>query len=255
VSSARTPLVAGNWKMHTTVAEGVALANAIAQRERPQGVEVALLPPFTHLWPVHQVLRGSGLRLGAQNAFWEDAGAYTGEVSPAALSGWCDYVLLGHSERRHLFGETDEQVARKLRRVLSHEDLRAIVAVGETLGEREAGSTEEVVARQLQAALNGLGGEELARCVLAYEPVWAIGTGRTATADQAEDVCRFLRDRVAGLAGAGAAAALRILYGGSVTAENAASLFAEPDIDGGLVGGASLRADDFAAIVAAGVPG
>ena len=246
----RTPLVAGNWKMHTTVPEGIELARAIAALDRPAGVEVAVLPPFPHLWPLADELRGTGIGLGAQDVFWEDSGAFTGEVSPAMLAGWCDLVLVGHSERRHLLGETDEQVARKLRHALAH-PLRVILAVGETLDQRDAAVTLDVCHGQLDAALEGLDAAALDRCVVAYEPVWAIGTGRTATPQQAQEVCAAIRAHVARLVSAEAAAALRVLYGGSVTADNAASLFAEPDIDGGLIGGASLRPELFGAIVAA----
>lgn len=246
----RIPLVAGNWKMNTTVPEGVELARAIVALDRPAGVEVAVLPPFPHLWPVCAELRGTGIALGAQDCFWEDAGAYTGEVSPASLSGWCDMVLVGHSERRHILGETDEQVARKLRRALTH-PLRIILAVGETLAQRDDGTTLSVCHGQLDTALGGLDAAALERVVVAYEPVWAIGTGRTATPEMAQEVCGAIREHVAELVSADAAARLRIQYGGSVTADNAASLFAEPDIDGGLIGGASLKPEIFGAIVAA----
>jgi triosephosphate isomerase len=246
----RRPLVAGNWKMNTTVPEGIELARAIVAVDRPPGVEVAVLPPFTHLWPVCVELRGTGVQLGAQDCFWEDAGAYTGEVSPAALAGWCDYVLVGHSERRHLLGETDEQVGRKLRRALAH-PLRVILAVGETLEQRDDRITLHVCNRQLDAALEGVDTEGMERVVVAYEPVWAIGTGRTATPEQAQEVCADIRSHVAGIVSTAAAARLVVLYGGSVTADNAVSLFAEPDIDGGLIGGASLKPQTFAAIIAA----
>jgi len=246
----RIPLVAGNWKMNTTVPEGLDNARQLVSAQRPADVEVAVLPPFTHLWPMQDVLRGSGIGLGAQDVFWEDAGAYTGEVSPAALEGWCQYVLVGHSERRHLFGETDEQVHRKLARALTH-DLRVIVAVGETLQQRELGETLEVVHRQLDAAFSGVEATATDRCVVAYEPVWAIGTGRTALPEQAQEVCHAIRRRVARLFTADAAAAMRILYGGSVTAANAAELFAQRDIDGGLVGGVSLKPAEFLQVVAA----
>jgi triosephosphate isomerase len=248
--SRRVPLVAGNWKMNTTVAEGIELARAVVALDRPSGVEVAVLPPFPHLWPVCAALGASGIALGAQDCFWEDAGAYTGEVSPASLAGWCDLVLVGHSERRHLLGETDEQVARKLRRALTH-PLRVILAVGETLEERDDGTTLHVCHRQLDAALAGLDDAALARVVVAYEPVWAIGTGRTATPEQAQEVCAAIREHVAGLVSAEAAARLIVQYGGSVTPDNAAALFAEPDIDGGLIGGASLKPQAFGVIVAA----
>jgi len=236
--------------MNTAVPDGLDKARELVAGERPDGVEVAVLPPFVHLWPMRALLDGSGIRLGAQDVFWEDAGAFTGEVSPAMLSGWCDYVLVGHSERRHLLGETDEEVRRKLARALTH-DLEVIVAVGETLDERESGATLAVVHRQLDTAFSGIDAEALQRCVVAYEPVWAIGTGRTASPEQAQEVCHAIRRRVAELVGEEAAAALRILYGGSVTAGNAAELFAQADIDGGLVGGVSLKPAEFLQVVAA----
>jgi len=236
--------------MNTTVPEGLDKARELVAGTRPDGVEVAVLPPFTHLWPMRAVLDGSGIRLGAQDVFWEDAGAFTGEVSPATLSGWCDYVLVGHSERRHLLGETDEDVRRKLARALTH-DLAVIVAVGETLDERESGETLAVVHRQLDAAFSGVDAGALRRCVVAYEPVWAIGTGRTALPEQAQEVCHAIRRRMAELVDTEAAAGLRILYGGSVTASNAAELFVQADIDGGLVGGVSLKPAEFLQVVAA----
>jgi triosephosphate isomerase len=253
MAAQRVPLVAGNWKMNTTVPEGLDKARQLVEGERPGDVEVLVLPPFTHLWPMHDILRGSGIGLGAQDVFWEDAGAYTGEVSPAALEGWCQYVLVGHSERRHLFGESDEQVQRKLARALTH-DLRAIVAVGETLEERELGETLDVVHRQLDAAFSGVDVVAAGRCVVAYEPVWAIGTGRTASPDEAQAVCHAIRRHLEGLFAADVSAAMRILYGGSVTAANAAELFAQPDIDGGLVGGVSLKPPEFLQVVAAASP-
>jgi triosephosphate isomerase len=248
--SPRTPLVAGNWKMNTTVPEGMEKAHELVAGARPADVEVAVLPPFTHLWPLCGILHAGGILLGAQDVFWEDAGAYTGEVSPLALAGWCDYVLVGHSERRHLLGETDEQVHRKLVRSLAHE-LRVIVAVGETLDEREAGATLDVVHRQLDVAFGGVDVGALSRCVVAYEPVWAIGTGRTASPQQAEEVCGAIRLRLETLFTPAVARATRILYGGSVTADNAAELFAQRDIDGGLVGGVSLKPVEFLQVVAA----
>jgi triosephosphate isomerase (TIM) len=253
-SPGRTPLVAGNWKMNTGVPEGLDKARQVVAGERPDGVEVAILPPFTHLWPMRDVIAGSGVRLGAQDVFWEDAGAFTGEVSPAALSGWCDYVLVGHSERRHLLGETDAEVQRKVARALTH-DLRVIVAVGETLDQREAGETMQVVHRQLDAVFTGVEPPDAERCVVAYEPVWAIGTGRTATPQQAQEVCHAIRRRLAGLLSDEVAGGLRILYGGSVTAANAEELFAEADIDGGLVGGVSLKPVEFLQVVAAAAAG
>jgi triosephosphate isomerase len=241
-------MVAGNWKMNTTVAEGLALARDVVERCAAQtAVEVVVLPPFVHLWPVRDALAMSGILLGAQDVYWEDAGAFTGEVSPAMLAGWCDLVLVGHSERRHLFGETDEEVARKFSAARRHQ-LQVILAVGETEADRDAGATFAVVDNQLDAVLSGTDPVPPAQdWVIAYEPVWAIGTGRTATPDQAEEVCAHIRATVAERAGSSP----RVLYGGSVTADNAADLFGSPSIDGGLIGGASLRPDTFASIVAA----
>jgi triosephosphate isomerase len=241
-------MVAGNWKMNTTVPEGVALARAVLERcADVSAVELALLPPFVHLWAVRDVLSTSAVLLGAQDVYWEDAGAFTGEVSPAMLAGWCDLVLVGHSERRHLMGETDEQTARKFV-AARRQGLLVVLAVGETESERDAGHTFAVVDRQLEAVLTGADAPPSAdEWVIAYEPVWAIGTGRTATPEQADEVCLHIRDRVAERAGASP----RVLYGGSVTANNAVELFSRPGIDGGLIGGASLKADVFADIVAA----
>lgn len=243
-------MVAGNWKMNTSVPEGLELAAELRRSLTPGDVEVVLLPPFTHLWPMRDLLAGSGIALGSQDVFWEDAGAYTGEISPASLAGWCDFVLVGHSERRHLLGETDQQVNRKLARALTH-GLRVIVAVGETEAERDAGHTPAVIERQIHAAFDGIGPQSLDLCVVAYEPVWAIGTGRTATVEQAQEVCASVRSLVGERYSQDAADRLRVLYGGSVTADNAAELFGAPDIDGGLIGGASLRAGVFTAIVQA----
>jgi triosephosphate isomerase len=243
------PLVAGNWKMNTLVDEAVALAteviNGVADVE---GVEVAILPPFTHLWPVHQVQRDSKVLLGAQDVFWEDAGPYTGEISPAMLAGWCDLVLVGHSERRHVFGETDEQVGLKFARALQH-GLRVIVAVGETETERDAGTTFDVIDRQLDAAFAPFDpppGPDL--FVIAYEPVWAIGTGRTAAPEQAQEVNAHIKEHLAVRLGV---SGVQVQYGGSVTAFNAESLFSQPDIDGALVGGSSLQSGEFSSIAAA----
>ena len=245
----RRPMVAGNWKMNTLVTDGVALARAVRDRCGTEAlVDVAVLPPFTHLWPVREVLAGSGVQLGAQDVFWEDAGAFTGEVSAAMLAGWCDLVLVGHSERRHLFGERDEETGAKFRAARAH-GLRVIVAVGETEAERDADRTMAVVERQLDAALAPFDTVPTAdEWVVAYEPVWAIGTGRTASAAQAQEVCAHIRAHVATRGGGDAP---RVLYGGSVSADNAEELFGEADIDGGLIGGASLKPDAFAAIVAA----
>ncbi|HYL70601.1 MAG TPA: triose-phosphate isomerase [Candidatus Dormibacteraeota bacterium] len=240
------PLVAGNWKMNTTVSEGVALAAQLRDvLGTPQGVEVAVLPPFTHLWPLRDALAGSGIELGAQDVFWELSGAYTGEVSAAPLVEICQYALVGHSERRHVLGESDEAVGRKFA-CASAAGLHVIVAVGETDRERDDAETFAVVERQLDAAFAPLSPPPAAdRYVIAYEPVWAIGTGRTATPDQAQEVCAHIKRHLEGRG----VAVPRVLYGGSVSGANAASLFAEADIDGALVGGASLRAREFGEIV------
>ncbi len=242
-------MVAGNWKMNTTVAEGLALAQAVLDRSGGEyDVDIAVLPPFTHLWPIAELLRDSWLQVGAQDVFWVDAGAFTGEVSPAMLAGWCQLALVGHSERRHLLGETDEQTGAKFH-AAHRNGLSVIVAVGETESERDGGATMAVVERQLDAALAPFDVVPPADTwVVAYEPVWAIGTGRTATAAQAQEVCAHIRAHVAHRSGAEAP---RVLYGGSVTPATAAELFAEPDIDGGLIGGASMHPEQFLAIVEA----
>jgi triosephosphate isomerase len=245
----RSPIVAGNWKMNTTLEEAVELAGALRETiEGLAGVESVVCPPLVWLDKVGERLRGSSIGVGAQNTHWEPKGAYTGEVSPVMLSALCRYVIVGHSERRQHFGESDEIVNRKVRAVIAH-GMVPIVCVGETLAEHEAGRTFEVVSRQTRAALADVPPTE--GLVLAYEPVWAIGTGRAATAEGAAATIGDVRRVVGELWGAEAAAGLRIQYGGSVTPANAAELFAQPEIDGALVGGASLRASDFAAIVRA----
>jgi triosephosphate isomerase len=246
----RTPLLAGNWKMHCRSDEAVALIDALlpllgdlADRD------VLVAPPFTAIAAAAQRLRGTGVQVAGQNLHWEDKGAYTGEVSGAMLAAaGCSHVIVGHSERRQFFGDTDEWVARKTAAAL-RADLVPIVCVGETLSEREAGTTLAVVERQVRAALLDLGPAGLRRVVIAYEPVWAIGTGRVATPEQAQEVHRAIRNILAALAGTEIAAAVRILYGGSVKPDNIDALMTEPDLDGALVGGASLQAADFARIV------
>ena len=251
----RRPLVAGNWKLHCTLAEARSLARGVASRlsAGPREVDVAVAPPFTALSTVGDALAGTTVALAAQDVFWEPKGAYTGEVSaPLLRDVGCRLGIVGHSERRHLFGETDEQVRRKLSALLD-EGLTPILCVGERLEEREAGRTLEVVLGQLDAALEGLRGDELVadRLVVAYEPVWAIGTGRTASPADAQQVHQRLRERLAGRFGDTFAGSVRLLYGGSVKPDNAAALLAQPDVDGALVGGASLQADSFVAIVRA----
>jgi triosephosphate isomerase len=214
-------------------------------------VDVVLCPPFTGLQAVGEALAGTPIALGAQNMHWESEGAFTGEVSPEMiLTAGCTYVILGHSERRQYFAETDEQVNRKLKAAL-RAGLAPILCVGETLAQREAGQIEAVVLGQVRAALQGVGEADLPKIALAYEPVWAIGTGRTATPAQAEEVHRLIRSSLRQRYGQEVAEALRLQYGGSVKPENAAELFAQPNIDGGLIGGAALKADSFAAIVKA----
>ncbi len=247
----RQPLVAGNWKMNGSRDSALRLANAVAQgTEAGSAAEVLLCPPFVYLSDVSRALKDSGLSLGAQDLCAEENGAYTGEVSGAMLKDFdCRYVIVGHSERRALFAEDDALVARKFM-AAQKAGLTPILCVGETLTEREAGATHVVVARQLKAVLDAAGIAAFAGAVVAYEPVWAIGTGRTAKSDQAQEVHALIRGILAGQ-DAKIAAAVRLLYGGSVKASNAAELFRMPDIDGGLVGGASLDATEFLAICAA----
>lgn len=245
----RTPLVVGNWKMHGGIAEARALATAIRDGlKRPRGVEVAVCPPATSLPAVAEVLAGSAIAWGGQNCHWEDKGAFTGEIAPGMLAELgCRYVLLGHSERRHLFRETDEEINRKVAAALRHQ-LVPVLCVGETEEERRQGLTFTVVEGQLRAGWAGFGADDIARGVLAYEPVWAIGTGVNATPAQAAEVHGYLRGLVSELASKEIAQSLRILYGGSVKPDNAAELTQEPDIDGSLVGGASLQPQSFITI-------
>ena len=247
----RRHFVAGNWKMFKTIPEALALVKGLCDGLTRAATEheVLVAPPFTALRSVADALAGSPVLLGAQNMHWEKEGAFTGEISAAMLrDAGCSHVILGHSERRHVFGETDEGVGRKARAALDH-GLLPIVCVGETLPERESNRTLEVVERQLERALRGLTPDETSRAVVAYEPVWAIGTGRNATPDQAQEVHAFIRKRVTTTHGEPAAAALRILYGGSVKPDNIDGLMAQLDLDGALVGGASLKAESFLRIV------
>jgi triosephosphate isomerase len=246
----RTALVVANWKMNGTIAEARALAAAVRDGlKRVRGAEVVLCPPFTALGVVADLLTGSPIALGAQNCHWEAAGAHTGEISPAMLVELgCRWVLLGHSERRREFGETDEQISRKIHAAMAV-GLTAVLCVGETADERRQGLTFATVEGQLRAGLAGLDARGVEACALAYEPVWAIGTGVNATPAQASEVHGYLRGLVSGLATKEVAQRVRILYGGSVRPENAGELASEPDIDGALVGGASLSAAAFVAIV------
>lgn len=244
----RTPYVCGNWKMNLDRAGARALAAAIAQHRAPK-VDVGLFPPAVYLDEVARAVAGSRVVVGGQNCCDEAAGAFTGEVSAKMLKDvGAQVVLLGHSERRHVYGETDQLIQRKVQRALA-DGLPVMLCVGETLEERDGGRTEAVVARQLTAGLAGVAKAALGAVTVAYEPVWAIGTGRTASPAQASEVHRFTRGVIAKLYDGPASAALRILYGGSVKADNAAELLADPDIDGALVGGASLRADLFLPII------
>ena len=246
----RTPVIAGNWKMNKTVAEAVSLASEI--KEKVAGVEnvkIIVCPVFTAVKSVADVLKGTNVKVGAQDMYWETSGAYTGEVSgEMLLEAGAEYVIIGHSERRQYFGETNETVNKKLKKALSI-GLKPIVCIGETLADREAGTTEAVVGKQVKEGFVGLTAEEMKGTIIAYEPVWAIGTGKTATAEQAEAVHAFVRNLVAQLWDKETADAVIIQYGGSMKPENVASLLAQPDIDGGLIGGAALKADSFEKLV------
>jgi triosephosphate isomerase (TIM) len=248
-STLRRPLIAGNWKMHLTLAESVSLAKALVDGIGGAKAEAAVCVPFTAISVVGAALKGSPIRLGAQDLYWEKQGAFTGEVSANQLvDAGCQMVVIGHSERRRLFGDTDEWVNKKLKAALDAK-LVPIVCVGETLDERESQKTWRVLETQLAGALAGFSPAALAPIVVAYEPVWAIGTGKTATPDQAQEAHLFLRKQAAKLHGEGFAAGLRILYGGSVKAENIDSLMAQPDLDGALVGGESLKPVSFLRII------
>ncbi len=251
----RTPFVAGNWKMHLTTQPARELAAGIVEAAAAvSGVDVAVCPPFPLLAPVHEMIAGSKVALGAQNLFWETKGAFTGEVSAEMLlDAGCRYVIVGHSERRQYFGETDASVNRRAHTALDA-GLIPIICVGETLDEREGEMTADVINRQVRGALERFTAKQVAILVVAYEPVWAIGTGRTATPETAQEVHAQIRSLLVELFEKETAQAIRILYGGSVKPDNAAVLFGQPDIDGGLVGGASLKADDFSAIISAAMP-
>ncbi|MBQ9474894.1 MAG: triose-phosphate isomerase [Bacteroidales bacterium] len=246
----RKQIVAGNWKMNTTVPEGVELAKAVVAQAGnvPAGVKLIIATPFTHLYPVAEVVKGSPVALSAENCADKEKGAYTGEVAANMLASvGCSYTILGHSERRQYYGETDAKLVEKTRLALAN-GLDVILCVGENLEEREAGRHFEVCEAQIKNVLYNFSAEDMARIVVAYEPVWAIGTGKTATAEQAEEIHAFIRKTIAARFGAQVADDTTILYGGSCKPSNARELFAQPDIDGGLIGGAALKADDFIAI-------
>ncbi len=246
----RRPIIAGNWKMNKTSVE----ARDLAQKLSPlvsgvKGRDIVLAPPFTALQAVAEAIRGTDISLSAQNLHWEDKGAFTGEISAEMLLDLgCKYVIIGHSERRQFFGESDQTVNKKLRQALN-KGLLPIVCVGETLNEREAGKASEVIERQFTGALRGVTAAEMQKVIFAYEPVWAIGTGKTATPAQANEIHSFIRQKAEMAYSRDIAVSLRIQYGGSVTPENVSSLMAMPDIDGALVGGASLKPESFAALV------
>jgi triosephosphate isomerase len=246
----RTPIIAGNWKMNKTIAEAVELVNALkGPLSKVAGVDKVVCPTAVCLSAVREAIGDAEIGLGAQNMYFAEQGAFTGEIAPAMLEGLCDHVIIGHSERREYFGETNEMVNKKVVAALAH-GLVPIVCVGETLALRQAGDTNEWVKAQVVAALEGLSGAQVSGLILAYEPIWAIGTGVAATSQDAQDVIGgVIRPTIAELYDDQVAEAVRIQYGGSVKPANAAELMGMPDIDGGLVGGASLKADDFAEIV------
>lgn len=249
----RQKFVCGNWKMHGTVTETESLLQALLSQwdSSLSQVELCVCPPFTALATAASMLVSSNIQFGAQNCHYESKGAFTGETSPLMLADvGCSYVILGHSERRTIFGEKDEEIAKKVKAVLSV-GMRAILCIGETLEERESNTTEQVLESQLNGSLAGISKEEMEKVTIAYEPVWAIGTGKTATPQQAQDAHSFIRARLAAMYSNEAAISTRILYGGSVKGDNAKELFAQADIDGGLIGGASLKADSFLEIARA----
>ena len=246
----RVPMMAGNWKMNKNIAEAKALAAAIRDAVNDMdGVDRVVCPPFVDLPAVADVLAGSNIKVGAQNMHWAANGAYTGEISPAMLAGLAQYVILGHSERRQYFAETDETVNKKIKAALEA-GLIPIVCCGESLEQNEAGETQSFVSGQVKGALAGLSGEQVISLVIAYEPIWAIGTGRAATSQQANDICGgVVRATLVELYGAEVAEATRILYGGSTNDKNIREIMAQPDIDGALIGGAALKVESYAEMV------
>jgi triosephosphate isomerase len=243
----RMPLIAGNWKMNTTIEQAINLIKTMKpELNKVYGVEKVMCPPFVSLIAAKEIIKGSTLKLGAQNVFYEEKGAFTGEISPIMLAGLCDYVIIGHSERRQYFNETNEIIDKKIKAAIKN-GLKPIFCVGETLEENEAGQTKEVLGHQLMASAERF--LFLSGCVVAYEPIWAIGTGKSASGEDANRTIAFIRQFISHLHGRGIANTVRILYGGSVTAGNITEFMRKPDIDGALVGGASLKADDFVSIV------
>ncbi|HKZ17960.1 MAG TPA: triose-phosphate isomerase [Geobacteraceae bacterium] len=246
----RKPVIAGNWKLYKTSQEAVDFVTSLIPMVKDiTDVEIIIAPVFTVLDTVRKTLKDSGLKLAAQNCFWEDEGAYTGEVSPKMLTdAGCTYVIIGHSERRQYFAETDETINKKIKAALKG-GLVPIFCAGETLVEREAGETLAVLRKQIAGGLSGISAADVDRTIIAYEPVWAIGTGKTATINQAQEAHKFIRDLLSELYGQAVSDKIRILYGGSVKPENVSGLMSQSDIDGALVGGASLKAESFASIV------
>ena len=251
----RKAVIAGNWKMNKTPAEAKELISAIAPLVKDAGCEVVACTPFVDLASAQEAAAGTNIQIGAENCHWEKSGAYTGEISAEMLASMgVNIVIIGHSERRQYFGETDVTVQKRVRAALDA-GLTVILCVGETLEQREQGITSELVAMQTKIALGGVSEEELKRVIIAYEPVWAIGTGKTATAQQANEVCHTIREVIGAVYSQAAADGITIQYGGSMNAGNAAELLAQPDVDGGLIGGASLKPNDFATIVKAATEG
>ncbi len=245
----RVPIIAGNWKMNNTVDEAVNLIRDIKKGKKNSDVEVVVCVPFTALWQVKKEIEGTSIKLGAQNMHWEDRGAFTGEISPLMLKEiGIDYVIIGHSERRQYFNETDETVNKKVKAALKY-DIKPIICVGETLEEREKGMEKDVVKRQVEAALEDIDKKNIEDIVIAYEPIWAIGTGKTASNKDANDMISFIRQTVSDKYGENISQSMRIQYGGSVKPNNIKELMTESDIDGALVGGASLKADDFLKLI------
>ena len=243
----RMPIIAGNWKMNTSVAEAVELVTGMKKRLNSiSGVEKVLCPPFISLTTVKELIKGTSIKLGAQNMYFELTGAYTGEISPVMLAGLCEFVILGHSERRAHFGDSDQMVNKKVQAALGMQ-LTPIICVGESLEQNEAGETIEVVTKQVRAAFEGIDSPQ--GTVIAYEPIWAIGTGKAARGDQANATSGVIRSVVAQLYGDSVAQEMRIQYGGSVSSTNTAEFISQPEIDGALVGGASLKAAEFVGIV------
>ena len=243
----RVPMIAGNWKMNTTVDDAMKLVKSmLAGLDKVDGIEKVICPPFVSLAAIKDIIKGSSIKLGAQNVFYEEKGAFTGEISTLMLADLCEYVIIGHSERRQYFGETIEIIDKKVRAAVENK-LKPILCIGERLEENEAGMTKEVITRQLMASSDRL--YYLGGLVIAYEPVWAIGTGKSATGEEANETISFIRQLIAHQHGNDIAGNIRILYGGSVTSDNIAEFVRQPEIDGALVGGASLQADEFLSIV------